>query len=161
MAFTRFNYDECRTKKRLQQSTDVGNYHLNVPGTGTSPFFIEDPNIRIQKWAGNLHTNMVDIDSNLKGIGKPLKCDTLRNRPKPFHSTPIDYPSTKLLYTEQSRVINPAWNLRGVETNHSEYVYYDPQIKANIPFTHNISSRNIEKDLYVPIYKDGFLSLNM
>ena len=78
MSFTRYNYDECRTRKRLQQSTDVGNYHLNVPGNGDSPFFIEDPNIRIQKWCGNLHTNMVDLESKLKGIDKQLKCDTLR-----------------------------------------------------------------------------------
>lgn len=160
MAFTRFNYDECRTKKRLQQSTDVGNYHLNVPGNGTMPYFIEDPNIRIQKWGGNLRTNMIDIDSSLKGIDKPLKCDTMRNRPKPFKSSFIQYPSTKLLYTEQSRTIQPAWNLRGIEREQSEYLYYDPQIKANIPFMHNISSRNVEKDLYVPIYKDSFVSLN-
>lgn len=159
MAFTRFNYDECRTKKRLQQSTDVGNYHLNVPGNGTTPFFIEDPNIRIQKWGGNLRTNMIDIDSNLKGIDKQLKCDTMRNQPKYFHSTSIVYPSTKLLYTEQSRTIQPAWNLRGIENNHSNYLYYDPQIKATIPFMNNISSRNIEKDLYVPVYSDNFKHL--
>ena len=160
MAFTRFNYDECRTKKRLQQSTDVGNYHLNVPGNGTMPYFIEDPNIRIQKWGGNLRTNMIDIDSSLKGIDKPLKCETMRNLPKPFKSSFIQYPSTKLLYTEQSRTIQPAWNLRGIEREQSEYLYYNPQIKANIPFMHNISSRNIEKDLYVPIYKDNFVTLN-
>jgi hypothetical protein len=161
MAFTRFNYDECRTKKRLQQSTDVGNYHLNVPGNGTTPFFIEDPNIRIQKWGGNLRTNMVDIDSSLKGIDKQLKCDSMRNNPKPVQSSAISYPSTRLLYTEQSRTIQPAWNLRGLETPKSEYLHYNPQIKANIPFMHNISSRDIEKDLYVPIYKDSFMSLNI
>ena len=77
MAFTRFNYDESRTRKKLQQSTDIGNYHLNVPGNGTQPFYIEDPTIRIQKWGGNLHTNMIDIDSNLKGIDKPLNYDTI------------------------------------------------------------------------------------
>ena len=30
MAFTRFNYDECRTKKKLQQQTGAGRYILNV-----------------------------------------------------------------------------------------------------------------------------------
>jgi hypothetical protein len=158
MAFTRFNYDECRTKKRLQQSTDVGNYYLNVPGNGDMPFFIEDPNIRIQKWGGNLRTNMVDIESNLKGVDKTLKCDTLRNFSN-VHSTQIQYPTTKLLYTEQSRTIQPAWNLRGIETTKSEYLYYNPQIKASIPFMHDVSSRNIEKDLYNPIYKDNFRQL--
>ena len=37
MAFTRFNYDECRTKKILQQATGPGRYMLNVPGNGCKP----------------------------------------------------------------------------------------------------------------------------
>jgi len=157
MACTRYNYDECRTRKRLQQSTDVGNYHLNVPGNGDSPVFVEDPNIRIQKWAGNLCTNMVDIESKLKGIDKPLKCDTLRNKSKlGSEHRKIQYPSTTLLYTEHSRIIQPAWTLRETETSQSEYLYYDPQIKCTIPFTHNVSSRHLEKHLYRPIYVNQF-----
>lgn len=31
MAFTRFNYDDARTKKKLQEATDSGRYVLNVP----------------------------------------------------------------------------------------------------------------------------------
>ena len=157
MAFTRYNYDECRTRKRLQQSTDVGNYYLNVPGNGDFPLFVEDPNIRIQKWAGNLQTNMIDIESKLKGIDKVLKCDTTRNisKIKTGHRS-IQYPSTALLYTEHSRIIQPAWNLKGVETTNSEYLYYDPQIKSTIPFVHNVSSRHLEKQLYRPIYVNNF-----
>lgn len=158
MAFTRFNYDESRTQKKLQQSTDIGNYHLNVPGNGTHPFYIEDPSIRIQKWGGNLHNNMIDIDSNLKGIDKPLNYDTIISNP--YSSSSIQYPSSSLLYSEQSRMIQPAWNLRETELNHSQYLYYDPQIKATIPFTHNLSSRINEKDSYKPIYVNGFRNIN-
>ena len=32
MAFTRFNYDSCRTAKRLEESTGPGRYILNKPG---------------------------------------------------------------------------------------------------------------------------------
>ena len=32
MANTRFNYDDCRTMKRLQQQTDPGHWILNVSG---------------------------------------------------------------------------------------------------------------------------------
>ena len=39
MAFTRFNYDDCRTKKRLQEATGPGRYALNMPGTGPTPCF--------------------------------------------------------------------------------------------------------------------------
>ena len=53
MASTRFKYDECRTKKELQQSTDPGRWILNVPGNGSTPFYMEDPYIRIQKCGGN------------------------------------------------------------------------------------------------------------
>ena len=50
MANTRFYYDPCRTKKELQQATDPGRWILNVPGNGENPYYIEDPQIRIQKF---------------------------------------------------------------------------------------------------------------
>ena len=68
MAFTRFNYDECRTKKQLQQSTDPGRWILDVPGNGDAPCYIEDPQIIIQKWGANLRTNTINLESDL------LKC---------------------------------------------------------------------------------------
>ena len=40
MACTRFNYDPCRTKKSLQQSTDPGRWILNVPGNGDKPYYM-------------------------------------------------------------------------------------------------------------------------
>lgn len=161
MAFTRFNYDECRTRKRLQQSTDVGNYHLNVPGNGIAPFYVEDPNIRIQKWGGNSYTNMIDVESNLKCIDKQLKCDTLRNKSKFVKTNQIQYPSTSLLNTQHSRDMIPAWKFKEVETIRSNYLYYNPQIKSTIPFTHNASSRTMGKENYIPIYQNQFQDLNL
>ena len=35
----RFNYDDARTKKQLQESISVGLYHLDVPGPGIKHFF--------------------------------------------------------------------------------------------------------------------------
>ena len=150
MTSTRFNYDECRTRKRLQQSVDVGNYHLNVPGNGLNPFYIEDPSIRLQKWGGNIWLNTIDIDSNLKGMDKQLKCDTMRNiaKLKPDNSYKKMYPSSNKLNVDYSRHSNPAWNIRGMELNNSQYLLYDPQVKSHIPFVNNISSRIYHKDLY-------------
>ena len=68
MAFTRFKYDDSRTKKSLQQSTDPGRWILNVPGNGSSPFYMNDPQIRIQKWGANLRTNTINLESELKGV---------------------------------------------------------------------------------------------
>ena len=71
MAFTRFNYDESRTIKKLQESTGPGRYIMNVPGNGSNPCFFNDPQIRMQKWGANLHSvingSAIDIDSDLKG----------------------------------------------------------------------------------------------
>jgi hypothetical protein len=54
MASTRFNYDECRTKKQIQQSTDPGRWIMNVPGNGSDPAYMEDPYIRMQKWTKSI-----------------------------------------------------------------------------------------------------------
>ena len=116
------------TTKKMQESMDIGNYYLMVPGNGPQPFFIEDPHIRIQKWGGCSHTNMIDIDTSLRGGKIPL-------------SSPKYYPSTKLLYTENSRLTHPAWDLKGIEVHKGDYLHYDPRIKSNIPFAHNICSR--------------------
>ena len=50
MSFTRFNYDDARTKKNLQQSTGPGRYILNVPGNGVKLPMINDPQMRMQRW---------------------------------------------------------------------------------------------------------------
>ena len=42
MSFTRFNYDDCRTQKILEESTGPGRYMLNKPGWGNKPCFFED-----------------------------------------------------------------------------------------------------------------------
>jgi len=138
----------------IQQMVTIGNYHLMVPGNGIQPYYIEDPQIRIQKWGGCSYTNMIDVDTSLKGIDKTLKCDVFQK--SNLSSTPIQYPSTNLLYTENSRTICPAWNLKGIEVVKSDFLYYDPRIKSSIPFTHNVSSRDIQKKEYVPIYQNNF-----
>ena len=43
MAFTRFNYDPCRTMKLQQQATDPGRYVFETPGNGCAPCYMEDP----------------------------------------------------------------------------------------------------------------------
>ena len=79
MAFTRFNYDECRTTKILQESTGPGRYMLNTPGSGCNPCFMSDPHIRMQKWGANLMGvkggHPIDIDSDLIGITRKLTRD--------------------------------------------------------------------------------------
>ena len=68
MAFTRFKYDNCRTKKSLQQSTDPGRWILNVPGNGDKPCYMEDPQIIPQKWGANLRTNTINLNIDLESF---------------------------------------------------------------------------------------------
>ena len=153
MAFTRFKYDDCRTKKSLQQATDPGRWILNVPGNGSNPCYMEDPQIIIQKWGGNLRTNTINLESELKGVNRHLSRDCLgkdnyQNYNVP--NQPIQYPTCSNLTTEQSRATNPAWWYRDLEQNNFEYPPINPQANVCLPFQNNLSTRILEKDYFTP-----------
>ena len=153
MACTRFNNDECRIKKQLQQSTDPGRWILNVPGNGSSPCYIVDPQIIIQKWGGNLRTNTINLESDLKGVNRQIGKDCLvKDNYKSYNvkNEAINYPSCTNLFTDQSRVTNPAWWYRDLEQVDWGYPPLNPQINACLPFQNNLSTRILEKDYFTP-----------
>jgi hypothetical protein len=153
MAFTRFNYDEARTKKNLQQATDPGRWILNVPGNGIAPDFIEDPHIRIQKWGANLRTNTINLESDLKGVNRTLSRDCLGKDQYTQFNVPnqaLSYPSNKKLTVEQSRTTNPAWWYRDLEQVDWYYPPLNPQENTCFPFQQNLSTRILEKDYFTP-----------
>jgi hypothetical protein len=153
MASTRYNYDECRTTKKLQQMTDPCRYIMNVPGNGEFPYYMEDPHIRMQKWGANLMTNSVDIESSLLGVNKDLSKDCLgKDEYKRYEpeSTPINYPNNQSLYTEQPRAIMPAWEVKDIEQNNFTYLPLNPQENVCLPFHNNLSTRILEKDYFTP-----------
>lgn len=116
---TRFFDDECRIAKKLQQETGSMRYYMDVPGNGTKPCFILDPHIIPQKWGANLYTNCTDLQSSLMGLDRLLNRDCIGNSPSlSANSKPIEYPTCSAEITHDSRLQNPAWNLRGrhVET---------------------------------------------
>lgn len=149
MSNTRFFYDPARTTKSLQQSTDPGRYMLNVPGNGDKPDYIEDPHIRIQKWGANMRTNSVNLESDLRGMTRQLGRDCLGKdnyETNTVKSSPIQYSSTSLLTTEQSRAIMPAWTARDLEQVDWYTLPLDPQENTCIPFLNNLDTRLLEKD---------------
>jgi len=153
MACTRFNYDSCRTKKQLQQSTDPGRWILNVPGNGSNPCYIEDPQIIIQKWGANLRTNTINLESDLKGVNRQLSRDCLGKDNYVNYNVPneqIKYPTCNALYTDQSRATNPAWWYRDLEQVDWYYPQLNPQENTCLPFQNNLSTRILEKDYYTP-----------
>tara|TARA_B110000285_G_C15050234_1_gene576548 strand:+ start:804 stop:1298 length:495 start_codon:yes stop_codon:yes gene_type:complete len=154
MASTRFSNDEARIRNALQQSTDPGRWMLNVPGNGSTPDYIADPCIRIQKWGANLRHNAIDIESELRGVNRRHGSHCIEEE-KNYHqyirtSKVIDCPVNDTFYTEQSRAIAPAWTIREHANTQlqSTYLFSDPLRKSNIhmPFRTNVDTRNLEKD---------------
>jgi hypothetical protein len=153
MACTRFKYDNCRTKKELQQSTDPGRWILNVPGNGANPCYIEDPQIIIQKWGANLRTNTINLESELKGVNKPLSRDCLgKDNYKSYNvqNQAIEYPVCNNTFTEESRATNPAWWYRDLEQVDWGYPPINPQINTCLPFQNNLSTRILVRDDFTP-----------
>ena len=153
MAFTRFNYDECREIKQLQEATGLGRYMLNVPGNGSRPAFSQDPFIRARKWGGNLRTNTVNLESDLKGLTRNLNRDTLQNeyKHKSISSSAVSCPEMAPI-TDQSRATHPAWEVRDAETVNWSILHFDPQENVCLPFQNNLSTRIIEKNEFHPKY---------
>jgi hypothetical protein len=157
MSFTRFRDDPDRIRKQLQQSTDVGRYVLNVPGQGDKPMYAEDPYLRAQLWAGNIMTNSVDIETELRGLSRTLSRDT----PDNFHhairasqatrvNEMIACPTRAGSAVEQTRATHPAWMLRDMEQDNWKMLHFDPQEHVFRPFNNNLSTRIIEKDNFKP-----------
>jgi hypothetical protein len=154
MAFTRFNYDDSRTKKALQQSTDPGRWILNVPGNNLDFCYIEDPQIIIQKWGANLRTNTINLESDLKGVNRQINSrDCLGKDNYINYNVPneaIKYPSCNNLFTDQSRATHPAWWYRDLEQVDWGYPPLNPQVNTCLPFQNNLSTRILEKDYFTP-----------
>lgn len=148
MSFTRFHDDPCRIKKQLQESTGPGRYIMNQPGWGSNPEYQEDPHIRLQGWGGNLRSNTINLESDLRGLTRNLNQDCISYTATEVKSNGISSATTKS-FTEQTRTTHPAWALRDLETTRpSQILFLDPQKNTSMPFANNISSRNQEKDCF-------------
>ena len=150
MSFTRINDEPCRIEKNLQQSTGTGRYMLNVPGTGVTPYFIEDSYIRMEKWGSNLMTNSINLESDLRGLTRKNNRDNinLNNfKSKSAKGNKKNYPN-KISFTEQSRTTHPAWITKDLEQVNWWDLHLDPQKNTCLPFQNNLNTRILEKDYY-------------
>tara|TARA_B100000963_G_C22315468_1_gene531937 strand:- start:19 stop:522 length:504 start_codon:yes stop_codon:yes gene_type:complete len=157
MAFTRFNYDDARTKKKLQESTGPGRYIMNVPGNGSEPIFFNDPHIRAQKWGSNLREVInggpIDIDSDLSGRTRRLTkyCPKTKfsNNGVPY-SIEKKYPQNSQTVTDQSRASHPAWMYRDLPQTREYPLFLNPQENVCLTFHNNLNTRLLERDNFVP-----------
>jgi hypothetical protein len=146
--FTRFNYDKGRTIKQLEESTGPGKYVMNVPGNGSNPYYIADPQFRLEKWGGNLTTNSMSVDNHLRGLDRKLNRDGVKENyhqiNKPSTTLPL-YPTVQTIVHE-SRTETPAWEIRDLPNKRTDYLHRNPQEHVSIQFQNNISTRILEKD---------------
>jgi hypothetical protein len=165
MAFTRFYDDPCRIQKYLEESTNIGNYNINVPGNGIAPSYFSDPHVKPQKWGANLSNNKTDLESDLFSLHRKLNRDTIKennyadylNANNKYYKN--NYPENENEITGQSRATHPAWIYREINNfnikddilcvpNNFKYLHLNPQENICIPFHNNISSRIVEKDYF-------------
>jgi hypothetical protein len=152
MACSRYSNDKNRIEKSNAISTFAGRYTLDVPGPGDNMAFNADPHLRIQKWGANFRENMMDINSDLRGLTRPLNRDLPEiNCYKKYsaHSTKISYDETNYV-TDDSRATNPAWTYRDIEMNRWEQPFLNPLDKLEKPFYNNLNTRILEKDYFKP-----------
>lgn len=148
---TRFNYDPCRTIKRLEESTNVNRYIMNVPGNGSMPDVVLDPMIIGQRWSGNLMTNPVEVESALFGINRPINNrDLVKNVFEKYNveTQKVEYPINKWAFTTNSRADMPAWECRSMELNRWDMPLYNPQSNVCLPFQSYTDTRIISKQYY-------------
>jgi len=152
MSFTRFYDDPNRIEAKLKEMTFAGRYQLDVPGPGTNLPFQEDAQVRLQKWGANLHTNTVNIESDLIGLSRRLERDPQEENDYKQHmarSTMPNYPLSQP-FVDETRASHPAWMYRNVVQNRWEYPLINPQANIEKRFQDNIQTRILEKDFYIP-----------
>lgn len=169
MASSRLFDDEARIRKRNAIDTYRGRYVLDVPGNGVDMPFNADPHIRIQKWGANFCTNMMDINSDLRGLTRPLNRDFVEiNEYRKYSVTPNlanTTPETTNYITDESRATHPAWVHKEQELNRwnrtlgatvlSAGGVLEPSQTSDLtflqkPFYENLNTRILEKDYFKP-----------
>lgn len=145
MAFSRTFDDQNQIVYQNIQSTFAGRYALDVPGIGSKPPFVEDPQIILQKWGANLMTHPVNLESYLLGYDDVLARDCITKEPKLPNTHLPQYTVNNTVYTDQPRTLEPAWELRNNAAGFQNVLIFNPQAHTEVPFKTNISTRIYER----------------
>jgi len=154
MAFTRFHDDPLRIQKQMDESTFTGRYMLNRPGPGIKMPFQSDAQLRLQYWGANITTNIIPLESDFRGLTRPLNRDNPALNQYNEHSEkvePLKY-SESNPFIDESRASHPAWMYRDLEQPRWELPWINPQspVHTELQFPNNIQTRLLEKDFYHP-----------
>ena len=160
MSFNRLNYDTCSYKHVLRESIGPGEYQLGTPAISCDPCFPKDPAYRLQRSGVSVSSKepLIDIDSELMNITRTSSnCPSKKFLPNESQNgtmcegTPnVNYKECDMPTAEETRISNPACNLRGTGWNRWEWLCQDPQERVLIPFDYNINNRLVVKDNHRP-----------
>tara|TARA_Y100000816_G_C26103866_1_gene585879 strand:+ start:3143 stop:3583 length:441 start_codon:yes stop_codon:yes gene_type:complete len=75
--FTRTKDRRTKIGYDLEVLSKNNNYIFETPGTGKYPYYIKNPEIRLQKWGGNLRDNALNIEHDLFGQTRKLNRDDI------------------------------------------------------------------------------------
>jgi hypothetical protein len=149
MPFTRFYDDPFRIEKRLELSTFEGRYQLDRPGPGVQMPFMEEPQMRLQKWGANLQSNTVNLESDLRGMTRKLNRDDIPSNEYRNHATdshPLQFYASQNPFVEESRASHPAWTYRAVPVDRWEQPMLNPQSNLEKPFLNNVQTRILRRN---------------
>jgi hypothetical protein len=148
MSFTRYHDDPARILKGVQQSTFACDYFINAPGPGQHMPYFEDPQIRLEKWGANMWSDSTNLESEFRGLGRPLNHDVKTHQESRLCAgSPKHYKSNDT-HTEESRASHPAWIFRDLEHVRWEAPIINPQAHVFKPFDEPIQTRIVAKDQY-------------
>ena len=177
MSFNRSPYDVCSYKYQLAESIGPGVYQLVRPDNQSVPILPKDPRYIAQSSGVSIskNTSLIDIDSELIGISRNLtRCPDrkympdgnasfhcgaqtgkVRNSCQPFDKVCVD--NTEVLkfadnglYSEDTRLSNPACTLRGTGWNRWETLPISPQERVLHEFDYEINTKLLSKDNHRP-----------
>ena len=146
-------------KQNLYQSVGPGEYRLTEPPNLDEPCFAESPQIRLQRQGVSVNPDkpLIDVDSELMNLTRDASnCPSKKYIPdgsqcgKVNKEENLQHGKDCFFTVEDTRISNPACNLRGTGWNRWEWLCLDPQERVLMPFDHNINNRLVVKDNHRP-----------
>jgi hypothetical protein len=169
MASASLRHESCSYSEQLKQSVGPGMYMLERPANDYEPCARDipaDPHLRWQSWGPGFCEpgTTVDIGSELLGLNyKSTRCSSSQYSPyapsaqnaaslaqSQCHANGNTHPRACMAPTESTRLSNPPCTLKCTGWNRWEWLCYNPQDTAIMPFDAYINYRIIAKDNHKP-----------
>ena len=111
----------------MKRSIYAGGLFINIRTRCRFTPYLEDPQIRLQKWGGNLRTNTISLENDLRGLTRKLNKDEIHNdyTIKAPVSSSVNYKNVDP-FIEESRATHPAWMYKDLEQSRWEHPLINP-----------------------------------